>query len=139
MSSEERNRWISIVSAVVVAIWYFGGLMGEVADTPVPDIAYGGRILKAVGISIVISIVGGIFLGIAFYRDGEGTDERDRSIERLGNSVQSYLLGFGMLVPLWMAIKEQEHFWIAQAMMAVFFVSDFIASGIKVRAYRRGF
>lgn len=159
MSFEERRTWIEAVMAVIVPGWYFLSVLPQVASTPVATIDYQWLL----GVSVVVfvaTVIGGIIAtniaalvaneiararGDAAHAETSAaaaaldrSDERDASIARIGAQVGGVVLGLGVLVPLGLAMAEQEHFWIANGLYAALVLSSLASSVVKLVAYRRG-
>lgn len=75
---------------------------------------------------------------VAYAGEMERTDERDRSIGRLGGSVGGAVLAAGAAVVLVLAMFEFQHFWIANALYASLVLSTLASSGARIVAYRTG-
>jgi hypothetical protein len=148
MSLEERNTWIVLLSQVLTAVWYVARIAGKAATEPVSRIEYRGELLILVIASVGFVVVGTVIVasvtaGRAALR-GEShsidrTDERDRSINRFAGNIGGYVLGFGAVPALGLAVFEFDHFWIAQTLLAAFLVSELVTGAVKIAAYRRGF
>ena len=76
---------------------------------------------------------------IAAQSESHKADARDREINRFGEHVASVVLGVGMVLPLVLAVVEAPHFWIANAIYAVFVAWAVFGAAVKLVAYRRGF
>jgi len=139
MSYEEKGTWILAVSAVVVPVIYFAIVLGQVPNTPVTEIDYIVPMLAAIGVAIAVSIVGISLFAIASPREADKSDERDKQINRLGDSIGYNVLGVLALVPLILAMAEVEHFWIANALYLASILTAVVSSAVKIVAYRRGF
>ena len=138
MSFREKNHWIYAVLVTAVSAVYFAGVLGQVRATAVTEIAYQRPLLTAIGIVIVLTIVGTILVAILSPKEADKTDERDKNIDRLGESVGFMVAGFLMLVPLGLAMTDSATFWIANPIYAGFAASTLVSTAVKVVAYRRG-
>ncbi|MDG4772370.1 hypothetical protein [Solwaraspora sp. WMMD792] len=65
-------------------------------------------------------------------------DVRDKDINRRGDYVAGLILSVGMVLPLGLTLAELDHFWIVNAIYAVFVVSMSVGAIVKIVAYRRG-
>jgi hypothetical protein len=162
MSFEERRTWIEAVVTALVPAWYFASVLPQASTTPVADIEYQWSLGLSV-IVLIVLVVGGIIVtniavlvgnevAIARARgedvDRESSeamaqtldrsDERDVAIGRFGGQVGFAVLGIAALVPLGLAMAEQEQFWIANALFAALVLSSLAFSVTKLVAYRRG-
>jgi len=139
------------VVAVVPAV-YFTIILGQLGDASVADIAYQRTLLIAIGVTIVLTIVGSILAGVGTgvsaelkepgSADGieiDRKDERDVEISRRGDLIGFYVSSVGMVGVLGLAMLEYEYFWIANGLYLSFVVGSLVGSAVKLVAYRRGF
>lgn len=139
MSFEEKSAWIYLVVVLVVPGIYFANILGQVQDAPVTEIAYVRPMITAIIIAILASIVAHIVVAIASPKDADKRDERDKSINRLGEYVGGIVLAVGAVVVLGLTMAELEHFWIANALYTAFILQGLTSTTVKIVAYRRGF
>jgi hypothetical protein len=150
MSFEEKTTWVSAVVTAVVSAAYFALLLGPLGTVPVTEIAYQKSMLIAVGVTIVLTIIGSILTGIGTGITAEivepgssgdigRTDERDRDINRRGELVGYYVSSVGVVGVLALTMLEYPHFWIANALYLSFALGTLVAASVKIVAYRRGF
>jgi hypothetical protein len=152
MSWEEKITWVSAVVAVVVPVAYFAVILSQLGDVPVAEIAYQRTLLIAIGVSIVMTIIGAIMTGIgtgvaAEIREPGSTDEmdigrsdeRDKEIGRKGDLVGFYVSSVGVVIALGITMLEYEYFWIANVLYLSFVLGAVIGSVVKLVSYRRGF
>jgi len=137
VSYEEKGAWAYLVATVVTYAGYLVVILGRADGRPLADMAYVPTILWAIGIAIGLSILGRIAIAIA-EGDDPNMDVRDKDINRFGEYVGGQVVGFGMLLPFGLTLAEADHFWIANAIYAVFVVSALISTPVKLVAYRRG-
>jgi hypothetical protein len=147
---EEKLTWVSLVVAVVVPVVYFAIMLGRLGETSAADISYQWPLLIAIGVSIVLTIVGSIAMGIGTGISAEirgrsasdeidRKDERDKQISRHGDLVGFYASSAGAVAVLALTMLEYEYFWIASALYLSFAVGTLVSSVVKLVAYRRGF
>jgi len=147
MSNEEKGQWVYLVAIVVTYSAYLVITLGHLSQTAPADIDYIPVMLGAIGIGIVLAIVGRIMVGIAGgiaaemagQDDGQDADVRDRDIGRFGEYVAGTVLGVGMIVPFVLTLAASDYFWIANAMYLAFVLSAVVGAAVKVVTYRRGF
>ena len=149
MPFEEKVTWVGLVVAVVVPVAYFAIMLGRLGDVSAADISYQWPLLIAIGVSIVLTIVGSIMAGIGSGISAElhgrsasgdlGTDERDKQISRHGDRIGFSVSSVGMVGVLALTMLEYEYFWIASALYLSFVVGTLVSSVVKIVAYRRGF
>ncbi len=162
MSFQEKVTWVSAVATVIVASWYASVVVGPIGEVPVEAIAYQRPLIAAVVAMIVLTILGTIAMAIATAIGaaiggairaeirGEGqvdvdvddidrSDERDAVIEARGDRAAFYVSSGLVVGVLALAMLEQPHFWIANALFASLVVAGLVASVVKLAAYRLGF
>ena len=149
MPFEEKVTWVGLVVMAVVPVAYFVIMLGRLGDVSAADISYQWPLLIAIGVSIVLTIVGSILAGIGSGISAElhgrsasgdlGTDERDKQISRRGDRIGFSVSSVGMVGVLALTMLEYEYFWIASALYLSFVVGTLVASVVKIVAYRRGF
>ncbi len=139
MSVEEKGTWINAGIGLVVPVVYVASVIGPLQSTSVSDVAYQWPMLIAIGVGIVLAILGRIVVAITSPKGEEPSDERDANINRFGEYVGSFVLWTGALVALGMALAEFEHFWIANAIFWAFTLTGLTTAAVKIIGYRRGF
>ena len=161
MPFEEKVTWVSLVVGIVVPIWYFATVLGQLGETAAADIAYQRPLVIAIIASIVLTIAGAIATGIATGIGGEvraeitaqatgqrpatttdeigRSDERDADISRRGDLIGFYAASAGLVVVLVITMLEYDHFWIANALYLSFVIASLVSGVAKIVAYRRGF
>jgi hypothetical protein len=147
MSSEEKGQWVYLVVITVTYLAYVVITAWQLGQTAPADIDYAPVMLAAIGIAIVLAIVGRIVVeiggGIAAEMAGQEAihvaDIRDRDIGRFGEYFAGTVLGVGMVLPFVLTLAEFDYFWIANAIYLAFVVSAVVGAVVKLVAYRRGF
>lgn len=162
MTFQEKIAWVSGLVTLVVASWYAWVVAGPIGEVPVEAIAYQRPLLIAVGAMIGLTILGTIATAIGTAIGGaiggairaevrgeaqadvvvddiDRTDERDAVIEARGDRVAYVVSSVLMIGALALAMLEQSHFWIANAMFAAFVVAGLVGTVVKLSIYRRGF
>jgi drug/metabolite transporter (DMT)-like permease len=138
MTYEEKNAWVYAALAVALPAGYFWIVLSQLSATPASDIAYQQPLLIAIGAAIGSSIILSILLGI-FSPKNTQRDQRDTDIKRRGEYVGGIVLGVAMVIPFLLALTGTEHFWIANTIYLAFVLSAFCGTAVKLVAYRRGF
>ncbi|NUT47265.1 MAG: hypothetical protein HOV94_08125 [Saccharothrix sp.] len=139
MSYEEKGIWLYLVVSALTYPGYVVVVLSRAGDGPVAAVPYVVPMLCAIGASMVLAIVGRIALAVVKPDESGRPDVRDRDINRFGEHVAGVALGVGMVLPLVLALAEAPHFWIANAIYAVFTAWAVFGSVVKLVAYRRGF
>ena len=138
MSFEEKGTWSYTIVVLIVAGSYFASLLGQVGEIPVSKIEYVRPMITAIIATIVATIVAYVMVAISAPSEADKKDERDRNINRFGESVGYSVLGLLILFPLGLAMAEFEQFWIANAIYLAGVVAATISSIVKIVVYRRG-
>lgn len=139
MSWEEKNTWVGVVVIFGVLIYYSVSVLSRALGTgvDVATIHYQPTLLWAVGISIVVVILGAIVVAIMTGDPGT-SDTRDKEINRFGEYVGSFVLTVAALAAMVTAMTEQPFFWIANILFLGFVLSNLTSGVVKLIAYRRG-
>lgn len=139
MSFEEKNVWIFAVVTVGAFGTYVVTILGRAQGTPLTEVPYVGAMLWTIGGAIAAAILGRIVVAIAWPRDADKSDQRDKEINRFGDYVGQSFVGVGAVAALVLAMAEADYFWIANAVYLAFVLSALLGSAAKIVAYRRGF
>jgi len=150
MTFEEKVTWVEAAVFAAVPAVYFAIVLGRLGTTPAAEIAYQKPMLIAIGISIILTIVGSILTGIGTgitaeirERGSAGdigrTDERDKQISRRGELVGYYVSSAGVVGAMALTMLEYPYFWIANALYLGFVIAALVSAAVKIVAYRRGF
>jgi hypothetical protein len=139
MSFEERNTWVDAVISLVAYGAYLAVVLGRAQGVPLAEVPYVGTMLWTIGAAIAASIVGRIVVAVAWPRDADKRDERDREVYRFGEYVGQWSVAAGAGTALVLAMVEVDYFWIANAIYLAFVLSALLSSAAKLVAYRRGF
>ena len=139
MSFEEKGTWAYTIVVLVVAAVYFASVLGPVGEVPVSEIEYVRPMIRAIIVTIVVTILAYILVAMSAPSEADKKDQRDKDINRFGQSIGYSVLGLLNLLPLGLAMAEFEQFWIANAIFLVGVVTGTIVSIMKIIAYRRGF
>jgi len=138
MSFDEKGIWAFIGIGLATFVGYAAVILRRADGGPLTDVNYAPVMLWAIGIAVVASILATIAVAIARPSEADKRDARDREIHRFGEYVGGSVLGFGVILPLGLAMVEADHFWIANAIYVVALVSTMIGGSVKLVAYRRG-
>lgn len=139
MSFEEKNTWIFAVVTAGAYAAYLATILGRAQGTPFTEVPYVGAMLWSIGAAIGASILGRIAVAIAWPKDADKQDQRDKEINRFGEYIGQSFVVVGGLAALVMSMAELDYFWIANAVYLAFVLSAILGSAAKIVAYRRGF
>ncbi len=138
MSYEEKGTWVYLLVNLVTYVAYVAIILGRAGNAPLVDVDYVPAMLGAIGVAIVLTIVGHIAIAVAKPGDSTKPDVRDREIGRFGEYIGGTILAIAMVVPFALALAEFDYFWIANGMYLAFALSSFVGTTIKLVAYRQG-
>jgi hypothetical protein len=138
MSYEEKGSLVYLVVVIGTYAAYVGVVLSRAAGGALADVAYRSPMLWSIGISIGLSIVGRILIEMFRPSDTYKLDARDKDINRFGEYVGGSVLAVGMLLPFVLVLLAADHFWIGNAMYAIFALSAVVGTTAKLIAYRRG-
>ena len=124
-----------MIVVLIVSAVYFAGVLGQVGVIPVSEIEYVRPMITV----IIATIVAYIVVAISAPSEADKKDERDKNINRFGESIGYSVLGLLILLPLGLAMAEFDPFWIANAIYLAGVLAATISSIVKIVAYRRGF
>ncbi|WP_447005161.1 hypothetical protein ACRAKI_00975 [Saccharothrix isguenensis] len=139
MSYEEKGTWVYLVVSALTFLGYVLVVMSRAGGGAVTGVSYVAPMLWSIGISVGLAVVGRIVVEVARPSESYKADARDRDIDRFGEHVAGGVLGVGMVLPFGLALAEVPHFWIANAIYAVFTSWAVFGAAVKLVAYRRGF
>jgi len=138
VSYEERGAWVYLVAVVVTFAGYVTVVLGRVDGGRIADVDYVAPLLWSIGISIAVTIAGRIAVEVVRPGDGTTADVRDTEIGHRGDRVTGMVVGIGVIAPLWLALAEADHFWIANSIYAISALGAVIGTAVTLAAYRRG-
>lgn len=139
VSYEEKGTWVYLVVSALTYLGYVGVVLGRAGDGAIAEVSYVAPMLWSIGISMGLAIVARIVVEMARPSESHKADVRDRDINRFGEHVAGGVLGVGMVLPFGLALAQTPHFWIANAIYAVFTSWAVFGAAVKLVAYRRGF
>lgn len=138
MGYKERSTYVELIVGVGVFIWYLVNIFGRLQTATFADVSFQRPMITAVVISIVATIVLHIVASILTGNSDTREDQRDRQIARFGDWAGIFPLSAGAGTALVLAMLELDHFWIANAIYAGFFISSVTAAITTLVTYRRG-
>lgn len=139
MSYEEKGTWVYLLVQLITFPAYVVGIVRKAGGGAISDVNYVPGLLWIIGIAIGLSIVGRVAIEIATPSETTKLDVRDKEINRLAEYTGGVVLSVSMVAPLGLAMREADHFWIANAIYVAFVLSSAVTIAVKLRAYRRGF
>jgi len=137
MSFREKSTATILVGYLVVYGWYFTKVVSAAGSGPVEDIDYQGLLIVVVGVLVVTTVVAQILIAMSAPSEAEQVDERDRMIALRGDRIAGWLVTFGALGGLGLAMIEADSFWIAHALMAGLVLAEILKAIAMLVNYRR--
>ncbi len=138
MTFEERTTWIYAAVALLSFAGYAVVIAGRARGVPLHEVAYVTPMLWAIGGGIVATIAGNVVVASIWRDDRRRRDVRDREVARFGERVGQSFACIGGVAALVLAMARVDHFWIAHAIYAGFFLATLLGAAMKILAYRRG-
>lgn len=135
-SFEEKSVWIQLIGTVVVLGSYFVVAARMLSMGVTVLIAYAPLFSVAVGLLVVVLVVGHIIVAIA--GKPEGRDERDRLIGWRAGSNSSWILGTGVFAAGTGLVFSVGNVWIAHLLMLSMLLSEVVRFTLQLVYYRRG-
>ena len=139
MTFEEKSQWAYGFASLVVPATYFGWLAAKIGDAgAVGDISYVRTLLWAIGVGVLVNVIGGMFARGAGGRGFDLKDQRDREIARRGDAISFIVFSILVVVPFALAMNDANTFWIANAIYLAYALTAVIGVVIKAVLYRKG-
>src|SRR5690606_24665700 len=117
-------------------------VLGQAGSGELVEVNWWPLMLWSIGggivLSILITIIWGMAVGVRDRESATASDMRDVDINRMGSRVEHAFLviaGLGVIV---LCAVGADVFWIANTMFLGFAVSTFIGTIARIIAYRRG-
>ncbi len=132
MTLTEKRAWCLLAATLAAYTWYVVTVLGRVDGGRFQDTPYAGTLLISLGASIAVNIVAEIVLSMVNPRGARRKDERDRTIDRLGDQVGQAFVVIGATAALLMALAEWDWFWIANVLYLGFAISAVLGSVAKI-------
>jgi hypothetical protein len=137
MAFKEKSTLAMTGILVLVFGWYFAIVVGEVARSPVRDVAWAGLMIPVVVGLVVLAAIAHAAIAISSPSQAGREDERDRSLERRGAHVGGYVLAAGTVAGLGLAVVDAPTFWIAQALLTALVLGEVAKGATVLTLYRR--
>jgi hypothetical protein len=132
MTLTEKRAWCLLAATLGAYTWYVVTVLNRADGGPVQETPYATTLLWSLGASIVFNIGAEIVFSIFNPRGARTKDERDRTIDRLGDQVGQSFVVIGGVSALFMALAEWDWFWIANALYLGFALSAVLGCVAKI-------
>lgn len=138
MSFQEKSNLAMTGIFVLVYGGYFAtvlppALAGEASLASVKWLLFGAVIFLVAG-----GVIAHILIAVSAPGEADTADERDKLIEMRADARTSYVLGFGALMAMGLALLEFDVFWIAHVLLAALVASELAKGAFRAIDYRRG-
>ena len=144
MSFHEKSNALMLGAIVLVYGAYFlivlglPVMSGTDIDVNARLVMSNGLMLGSVVALVAIAIIGHILITVLAPKDADKHDERDRMIEMRGDQRGGFVMAFGALCGMGLAMLAMPHFWIVNAILAGLVLGEIVKAVSKLIDYRRG-
>ena len=142
MVYHERAAWSGLIASMLAVAAYVIVVLVRAGGGPLDDVDWLPLMLGAIGVGILLSILGtilwGIVVGVRDRESATASDIRDRDINQMGVRVEQGFLVIAGLGVIALCAVGADVFWIANTMFLGFAVSAIIGGIARIIAYRRG-
>jgi len=144
MSFHEKSNALMLGAMVLVYGAYFMVVLGLPAlngidiDVNARLVMSNGLMLASVVALVVMAIVGHILIAVLAPKDADKHDERDKLIEMRGDQRGGFVMAFGALCGMGIAMLAMPHFWIVNVILAGLVLGEIVKAVSKIVDYRRG-
>lgn len=144
MSFHEKSNALMLGAMVLVYGVYFMVVLGLPAlngidiDVNARLVMSNGLMLASVVALVVMAIVGHILIAVLAPKDADKHDERDKLIEMRGDQRGGFVMAFGALCGMGLAMLAMPHFWIVNVILAGLVLGEIVKAVSKIVDYRRG-
>ncbi|WP_188452350.1 hypothetical protein [Glycocaulis albus] len=144
MSFHEKSNALMLGAIVLVYGAYFlivlglPVMSGTDIDVNARLVMSNGLMLGSVVALVAIAIIGHILITVLAPKDADKHDERDRLIEMRGDQRGGFVMAFGALCGMGLAMLAMPHFWIVNAILAGLVLGEIVKAVSKLIDYRRG-
>ena len=144
MSFHEKSNALMLGAMVLVYGAYFMVVLGLPAlngadiDVNARLAMSNGLMLASVVALVALAIVGHILIAVLAPKDADKHDERDKLIEMRGDQRGGFVMAFGALCAMGLAMLATPHFWIVNVILAGLVLGEIVKAVSKIIDYRRG-
>lgn len=144
MSFHEKSNALMLGAVVLVYGVYFALVLGQPLmtgaqiNTETGLFMSNGLMLASVLALVVIAIAGHVLIAVLAPKDADKRDERDRLIEMRGDQRGGFVMAFGAVCAMGLAMLAAPHFWIVNAILAGLVAGEIVKAISKIIDYRRG-
>lgn len=136
--TEKSTLTMTLLLGVVFGA-YFALVLGPVAASPDRQGAFTGLFILATVLLTILAAGSHIVLALLFRAQADAAqDERDQFIALRSERLSGYILAVGVFTGIVLAMLDTAAFWIAQALLAAWVLSEVSEGVSKLVQYRRG-
>ena len=136
MPFPEKTNWVALLVAVPTLVVYAALVVPQVISRPLAEVEWVPPMLGAILVVLVANVVGNVLAAVSNPREADQSDERDREIDRFGERLGNWLIAFGAIGGLALAMRMAHPFWIANAIFLGFIAASIVSAIAKIAAYR---
>lgn len=135
LTFQEKTHWICLIAVIsVYGLYYLNVLPPVNGNMESPHI---WQYFKYIGLLVFVIVVGVVILAIKG-RD-EPVDERQQLIEMKADRVSAYLLHFGILIAIVVAMFVPGNYWFIHTITVVGVLTDVVNKIQQLRSFKRGY
>ncbi|MGY6662552.1 MAG: hypothetical protein ACXIVO_09550 [Glycocaulis sp.] len=144
MSFHEKSNALMLGAIVLVYGVYFVLVLGQPLmtgaqiNTETGLVMSNGLMLGSVVALVAIAIAGHVLIAVLAPKDADKHDERDKLIEMRGDQRGGFVMAFGAVCAMGLAMIAAAHFWIVNAILAGLVLGEIVKAVSKLIDYRRG-
>jgi len=144
MSFYEKSNALMLAAITLVYGVYFAMVLGVPLlsgggfNTEIGLPMSNGLMIVTVIALIAISVAGHILIAIFNRKDAGSQDERDKLIEMRGDQRGGFVMAFGAVCAMGLAMLAMPHFWIVNMILGGLVLGEIVKAVSKLIDYRRG-
>lgn len=135
LTFQEKTLWISLFAVIAVyGIYYLNVLPPVNGNMESPHI---WQYFKYMGLLVFVIVVG--VVAIAIKDRDEPVDERQQLIEMKADRISAYVLHFGILIAILVAMFVPGNFWFIHTLTIIGVLADVMNKIQQLRSFKRGY
>ncbi len=135
LTFQEKTLWISLFAVIAVyGIYYLNVLPPVNGNMESPHI---WQYFKYMGLLVFVIVVG--VVAIAIKDRDEPVDERQKLIEMKADRISAYVLHFGILIAILVAMFVPGNFWSIHTLTIIGVLADVVNKIQQLRSFKRGY
>lgn len=139
MTFDDKSTMTTTLLLVVEYSVYSAVVFGSVAGSPDREVALAELVVGATVVFAVLAAVSHVVLALVFRGQARTPeDERHRVLSLRSQRWGNHVLAVGVFTGIVLAVLQVEAFWIAQALIAAWVLSEISAGVVKLVLLRPG-